>query len=135
MWSKFYIFDNNNILKYTINADCCQCGYLCANSFYGKLSDCLFEINDSNGVNGIIKKMPARGLQIVSDADSYDIKFPTTATPSEKLLIILATILIDYMFFEYSPGDTQQQGMRYRNRYIYKNKLYFIKINLYIFIF
>jgi hypothetical protein len=114
---KFYILDNNNTLKYTINCDCCQCGYLCANNFCGKLSNCLFEISDSNGVNGNIQKLPAKGLQIISDADSYDIRFPTTASPSEKLLIIFATLLIDYMFFEYSPGDTQQQGMRYRNRY------------------
>ena len=114
---KFYILDNNNVLKYTINCDCCQCGYLCANNFCGKLSYCLFEISDINGVNGTIQKMPARGLQILSDADSYDIKFPTTASPSDKLLIIYATILIDYMFFEYSPGDGGQQGMYRRRRY------------------
>ena len=52
------------------------------------------------------------------DSDSYDIRFPTNASPSEKLLIILAGILIDYQYFEFSAGEPGQQGVGYyRYRY------------------
>ena len=116
---KFCIYDENNILKYFINCDCCQCGYLCRNNVCGKLSDCLFEICEANGiVNGNIKRLAAKGMQFLSDSDSYDINFPNNASPVEKLLIILAVILIDYQYFETSPGDPGQKGVGYyRYRY------------------
>ena len=87
---------------------------MCKNCFCGKITECLFEIYEENGnIDGYIKRLPARGLQFLSDSDSYDIRFPQNASPSEKLLIILATILIDYQYFELSPGDMGQQGVGY----------------------
>ena len=116
---EFYIYDGNDSLKYSINCDCCQCGFVCKNNFCGKLSECLFEISDGNGrIDGYIKRLPSRGLQIISDSDSYDVRFPTNASPSEKFLIILAAILIDYQYFEFSAGEPGQQGVGYyRYRY------------------
>jgi hypothetical protein len=36
----------------------------------------------------------------VSDADCFKIAFPSNATPEDKALLVAATILIDYRYFE-----------------------------------
>ena len=37
---EFNIYDETGKLLYTLSADCCQCGLICSNNFFGKLSDC-----------------------------------------------------------------------------------------------
>ena len=114
---KFCIYDENDKIKYNIVCDCCQCGFLCKNCFCGKITECLFEICEENGnIDGYIKRLPAKGMQLLSDSDSYEIRFPQKASPLDKLLIILGTILIDYQYFDSSPGEQGQQGIYGRRR-------------------
>ena len=108
----FVIKDQNKDPRFQIHADCCQCGLLCRNSC-GKCSDTVFNIFplecnnfDSNNAIGTVKKVSGDFMkEYFTEADNYEIKFPPNASPEEKLLMIGATLMIDYRFFE----DTQKE--------------------------
>ena len=48
----------------------------------------------------MMKKIAATMGEYFTKADSYKISFPTKATPEEKMLLIVAGLLIDYQNFE-----------------------------------
>lgn len=101
---KIQIKDNTGSLKYTVYADCCQCGILCANNFCGKFSEANFQIYNGSDITGapvgLIRKKPANFSELVTSADSYQINFPPQASPQDKLLLIVAGLMIDYQYFE-----------------------------------
>lgn len=111
---KIEVSDGNKQSKYVVTADCCQCGICCSGS-YGKLTDTFFGIHEANkedfslsSAEGKIHKHPIRyGLQMMGDADSFEVTFPTNATPEDKLSLICTVLMLDYLFFEDS-------GARYR---------------------
>ena len=119
---EFEVYDSQG-LKYFVNADCCQCGLLCANNFCGKLSTATFEIYQPGTSNVIatISKMSAQSYsEIVTDADSYEVKFPPGATAEDKLLLISLGLMIDYQYFETDSSSNNGMGRRnygYRLRY------------------
>ena len=102
----FTIKDEFGKLNYFIWADCCQCGYCCGNNICGKLSETWFFIynyqNMSEAVGSIVKKV-AKLSEMITNADSYLITFPPDATSADKLLLIIAGLMIDYQYFENSP--------------------------------
>lgn len=114
---EFNIYDETGKLLYTLSADCCQCGLICSNNFFGKLSEVIFNIYGPgrNQVVGNILKKPASFNELVTDADSYQINFPPTATPKEKLLIIALALMIDYQYFE--TDNEQRTRGRGHQRY------------------
>ena len=118
---EFEVFDERNQLKYIVNASCCQCGLLCANNFCGKLSEAIFNILQpgSRQIIGKISKNCADYSELVTDADSYQINFPSTASPSDKLLIMSLGLMIDYQYFETDSSDEKRKG-RKRRGYSYK---------------
>jgi hypothetical protein len=97
-------FDNTGMMKYVIRADCCQCGLLCRNNFCGKLSKAVFNIYKTNELNrpvgSIIKKGSSSFSELITSADSYQVNFPLDATPEDKMILIVAGLMIDYQFFE-----------------------------------
>ena len=106
----FDVYDEQNNLKYVISGECCQCG-LCCKSL-GKFYETRFEIytvNDeripSNSKGSIIRKIPNLVNALFTDADNFDVNFPSNATEHDKLMIIGATLMIDYQYFEDSGGD------------------------------
>lgn len=105
----FDIYDENNNLKYVISGECCQCG-LCCKSL-GKFYETRFEIysvNDGNsGISkgSIVRKIPNLVNALFTDADNFDVNFPSNATEYDKLMIIGATLMIDYEYFEDNGGD------------------------------
>ena len=106
-------------LKYYVRADCCQCGLLCANNFCGKLSTATFEVfqpGSSNIVSTITKMSAQSYSEVITDADSYQVSFPASATAEDKLLLIALGLMIDYQYFETSSSD--ENGM-HRRRYGY----------------
>ena len=110
---KFYVY-NNVGLKYIIEADCCQCGLVCSSNICGKLSQAVFNIHNVNDLNSIcgniIKRGAKGGDEILTNADTYDILFPkNNITPQEKMVLIVAGLMIDYQYFEQSPRDKQQR--------------------------
>ena len=113
----FTINDPSGVIKYYIWADCCQCGYCCGNNICGKLSEVWFNIYNDPGrtekVGNIIKKV-AKFSEMITNADSYLINFPSKATPADKLLLITAGLMIDYQFFENSPESPNQSHGTYR---------------------
>ena len=113
--------ERNGEIKYSVHADCCQCGLLCSKNIFGKFSDASFEILDNQTKTqvGSITKMSAQSYsEMVTDADSYKIGFPPQASPEEKLLLIALGLMIDYQFFESDSSD-QNRGRRRRRRYYY----------------
>ena len=100
----FTTYDNTGVIRNTIHADCCQCGLLCKNNFCGKLSEVVFNVYAGSNmltspVGSIVKKV-ATAAELVTSADSYQVNFPPQATPTDKMLLIVAGLMIDYQFFE-----------------------------------
>ena len=56
----------------------------------------------SEAVGTIVKKV-AKISEMITNADSYLITFPPKATSADKLLLIIAGLMIDYQYFENSP--------------------------------
>lgn len=117
---EFEVYDANGHLKYFVHADCCQCGLLCSNNFCGKMSTATFNIlSTSNNVVGNITKMTATYAEMITDADSYYLAFPPDANASDKFLLIALGLMIDYQYFETSPGDKGNRGAYGYGRRIY----------------
>ncbi len=110
----FTIYDNSGLKRFTIHGDCCQCGLLCKNNFCGKLSEVVFDIHDGENIGatcvGRIIKKSATGAELVTSADSYQINFPPQANPQEKMLLIVAGLMIDYQFFEESASSNNNNS-------------------------
>ena len=108
----FSIYDSSGTEKYFIHADCCQCGVCCANNFCGKMSEALFNIYKdqtmTSPVGSIIKKV-ASFSEMITSADSYQVNFPVDATPNDKMLLIIAGLMIDYQYFEEKAGDNENR--------------------------
>ena len=120
---EFEIFEKNGNLRYSVHADCCQCGIMCSNNVCGKFSTATFEIFDNQTKTqcGSITKMSAQSFsEVVTDADSYKITFPPQASAQEKLLIIALGLMIDYQYFETDSSEGRSSGgYGYRRRYGY----------------
>ena len=116
----FSTYDSTGIVKYTIHGDCCQCGLLCKNNFCGKLSEVTFNIYKGNNIAsvpcGSITKKVATAAELVTSADSYQINFPPDANPQDKMLLIVAGLMIDYQFFEETASSNDNNN---RNRAYY----------------
>ena len=93
------VYDHIGNLKYEVNAGCCQAG-LCCGAACQKLNDIEFKILHNGANVGRLFKMPANFAEFFSKADSYSVQFPTMATPEDKMLLIMAALMIDYSFFE-----------------------------------
>ena len=81
-----------------IFGDCCQLGLHCG-CIGKKLSTIKFDINHKGHTVGNIKKMTSTLGEFFTKADSFQIIFPTSATPEDKILLILAGLMIDYQNF------------------------------------
>ena len=93
---------NEKGVKYVITIDCDQCSFCCSCccSKFNKV-ECIISDGRNRKPVGKITKTPARNfVEIVGDADTYEIEFPPDATPHEKLSIIMAGLFIDYRYFE-----------------------------------
>ena len=98
------VLDTAGNLRYDINGDCCQLGLCCGPSLK-KLANVNFEIKENGYTVGAIKKLTSSLGEFFTKADSYEVVFPEKANPSEKLLLILATLMIDYQNFESDNSD------------------------------
>ncbi len=106
----FEIYDRDNVRKFFIKISCCQCGFFFRNTCCGKFSKVVGEIYNGDDINmngnlvgDIVKRVSVKDF--ISDANSFLIDFPNDASPTDKLLILGCTLMIDYRYFEYSPPD------------------------------
>ena len=71
----------------------------------------------------MIKKVKGDFIkEITTDADNYEVTFPPNASPEEKLLILGATMMIDYRYYEDTNEDLKKQRRRQFNYQIQKIK-------------
>ena len=72
------------------------------------MSEAVFNIYKDAGltepVGSIVKKV-ASFSELITSADSYQVNFPLDASPSEKILLIVTALMIDYQFFEQKASD------------------------------
>ena len=106
----FHVIDQNNNIKWKIHTNYCQCGICCRNSC-GVCSEVIFPIYpggvsefDQSKSDGYVKKS-FKGQELVTDANSFRIAFPSTATPEDKFLIIATVLMLDYQYYEESPQN------------------------------
>ena len=120
------VYNKDGIVRYKISTDCCQCGYCCRNSICGKLSEITFNIYNGNqsatgrGV-GSIRRVVRGAINLFSDADTYEVTFPVDASPEEKLMLIGATLMLDYQYFESNSDDSTSNQMRINQPYGYRS--------------
>lgn len=93
------IYDGAGNFRYLITGDCCQIG-LCCGADVQKLATIRFDILQNNMIVGSMRKLGSNFGEFFSKADSYQITFPQNATPQEKMLLIVAGLMIDYQNFE-----------------------------------
>ena len=105
-----YVMDGNGSLRYEIVGDCCQLG-LCCGSAVQKLANINFDIRQNGFVVGSVKKLSSNIGEFFTKADSFEIVFPTNATPNDKLLLIINGLMLDYQNFE--KGDSDPYYMYY----------------------
>ena len=105
------VYDCTGNLRYTLNANCCQDG-LCCGAACQKLMDIQFDILQGGAVVGRLCKVPADFAEFWSKADSYSVQFPPMATPEEKMLLIVAALMIDYSFFENEEDEGGMSAMQ-----------------------
>ena len=113
---EYNVFDSNDQLKYFVTGEYCQCGLCCSSSICGKCSKANFFIFDKKFGNqiGLLTKNEAQCVEIISNADSYSIEFPSSANAKEKLLLICLGLMIDYQHFEHNNSQNNRNGMRIR---------------------
>ena len=103
------IYNNSDQLKYRIVGDCCQLGFCCGSSAE-KIIQIEFKILENNEIVGMMTKTNATLGEYFTKADSYKISFPNKATSEEKMLLIVAGLLIDYQNFE--KDETPRQNLK-----------------------
>ena len=76
-----------------------------------RLNKCNFEIYgpDGDGAIGKILKQSASPTEMITDADSYEVNFPSNASPEDKLLLTTLGLLIDYQYFEIDDKDDKKK--------------------------
>ena len=91
--------ENNEEVKY-IEADCCQCGFICRNNSLGKTDDVHFFIYDNKDKSKPIGDICKKTESVFSIADCYSVVYPVNIPPEEKILLSIVAVLIDYQYFE-----------------------------------
>lgn len=93
------IYDENDELKYTVETGCCEIG--CMGKICQKTNNIQFTINQGgHDTGGRVTKIACDVNELLTEADSYQVVFPQDANPADKILFIVATLMIDYQYFE-----------------------------------
>lgn len=95
------VFDEQNKIKYSVKTEFCQCGiFCCCCGCCAKLSDIEFKILQDGKIKGNVCKLSADISEFLTKADTYQIIFPKEANSKDKMLLLVSTILIDYVIFD-----------------------------------
>ena len=105
------IFDEDNNKNYYISGSCCQCGLYC-HWPCGPCERVVFKIfdMDNNEVGSIEKIWSSCVKELFSDADNFIANFPASSTWKQKALLLGATLMIDFRFFEKQKKNNNNQG-------------------------
>ncbi|KAL4508003.1 hypothetical protein ABPG72_021376 [Tetrahymena utriculariae] len=96
------VFDRFDKQLFSIEGSCCSCGFLFQNFGCKPCQELEFFVKDSEGndYTQIKKKQIGCYVGCVSDTSKYFIQFPETIDNTTKTLLLAATILLDYIYFE-----------------------------------
>lgn len=102
---KIKVYNKSGKGAWTITCNCCQCGYCCSGTPCGRCSEVDFEIfegvsNLKGKPAGTMKKKIKGVKSFIGDADFFKLNFPLKATPEERLLLVNAVIMLDFMYYE-----------------------------------
>lgn len=61
------------------------------------------------------KKKEATPSELLTNADSYQINFPLKLTPNDKMILIIAVLMIEYQLFEESEIENSDESTSKRN--------------------
>ena len=99
-----HVLDINEDIIYIIKATFCQCGFCCRDECCGsqKCSSCEFTIYDEEGKEekGKIKKGHRNGNKVLPDYDQIEVTFPEDASCQNKVLLMCAALVIEYLYFQ-----------------------------------
>jgi len=108
----YHIYNSSGKIVYSITTDCLKCGFFCRGScgMFDPITFLIFEGEnfDSKQINSATGKIikHSMGLQsLISDSDNFEVFFPITAKPEDKMNIISCALLIDYLYFEENPNS------------------------------
>ena len=109
-----HVLDINDDIIYIISTQCCQCGYFFRDSFCDnrKCARCIFIISDknNNGVGKILKDHRS-GKRIQPDYDQMVITYPPEASCQEKILLMCASLAIEYLYFQNMTNTKRCNGI------------------------
>jgi len=99
-----HVYDASGMKRYTLDGSCCQLGIWCK----WPCDPCQtinFKIKNENGeeVSDIIKKSAGCCKNALVPTSNFQVNFPNNASPTERALLMCATIFMDYRFFEEQP--------------------------------
>ena len=95
----FLVYNEKNEKVKYIEADCCQCGFICRNTSLGKTDNVHFLIYDQKDKSKPIGDIFKKSKSTFSIADSYSVTYPVKIPPEEKILLSFVAIMIDYQYF------------------------------------
>jgi hypothetical protein len=98
-----HVLDANDEIIYILSTKCCQYGYCLRDSFCDnrKCARCIFLIADKdNNCVGKILKDHRSGKRIQPDYDQMVITYPPEASCQEKILLMCASLAIEYLYFQ-----------------------------------
>ena len=95
---EFQLININNIYKYRVTTDGCQCSYCCCDGCCCSEYETFYRILDSSNTQicGQISKSDCSNKEKLI----YMIDFPLDATPEEKIIIIASAIVIDCCIYQ-----------------------------------
>ena len=114
---KMELCDFQDLSRYTILADGCQCGICCRQSPCGKCSEVMFPIFKSdienkdigNRSGTISRKFNGCLKATFTDADNFEVVFPNCASPEDKMMMIASALMIDYRLYNEDADDGSNQ--------------------------
>ena len=108
------VFDINDDIAYVISATGCDCGYCCRDQCCDsrKCATCEFFIYDSKMKNkiGEIRKDHKSGRKMMPDYDQLKVIFPPEISCQDKILLVCAALVIEYLYFQNLSNSKRCRG-------------------------
>lgn len=121
MHHSFQVIDAHGAVRYTIQANCCQCG-LCCKCPCEPCEKVVFELwsGQMAKMEGQILKLGKRNIlqNMLSNADNFSIPFPPGSTWQDRSLLLSAVLMIDFMLFEEKQESNTQRSHRVPGIYL-----------------
>ena len=116
------VLDINDDIIYTITSNGGCCGFCCRDQCCDnrKCASCEFLIYDNKMDNpiGMIKKDHKSGRKMMPDYDQLKIVFPPGISCQDKILLVCATLVIEYLYFQNFSNTKRCSGApRFLNSY------------------